>query len=105
MRTRHRLRTILVAASYLLAVGMSALRHCHHGHAASEPRPGLSAAHADDEHECPICQFLAQKPAPLALVAPVTMGQLVQDVMAVAPAGAAADVFAAWHSRAPPLQG
>jgi hypothetical protein len=102
MRIRRRLPTLLVAASYLLALSMSALPHCHHGHAEGEPRPGLCANHSGDEHECPICQFLAQKPAPVIPVAPVTVGLLVQDVTPVAPAGTASEVFTAWHSRAPP---
>ena len=94
--------TVLTAASYLLAITASALFHNHH-HGEDQPRPGVSASHWADGHECSICQFLAQKPAPAAVVAPVGLSAPVQEVVAAAPACAVRGVFAAWHSRAPPV--
>ncbi len=99
----HKL-TVLTAAGYLLAITASALFHTHNGHGEEQPRPGVSASHpADDEHDCSVCQFLAQKPAPVAFVAPATSTALVQEVAASAPACAVGGVFTAWRSRAPPV--
>ena len=71
MLVRSRKLTVLTAASYLLAVTASALFHNHDGHGDEQPRPGVSASHGADDHDCSVCQFLAQKPAPTADVAPV----------------------------------
>ena len=104
MRARNPELTVLTAASYLLVITCSALFHDHHhGHGEDQPRPGVSASHSADAHECSICQFLAQKPAPAAVVAPVGVNAPVQQVVAAAPACAVRGVFAAWHSRAPPV--
>ena len=104
MRARNPKLTVLTAASYLLVITCSALFHDHHhGHGEDQPRPGVSASHSADDHECSICQFLAQKPAPAAVVAPVGASAPVQEVVAAAPACAVRGVFAAWHSRAPPV--
>ena len=71
MLVRNRKLTILTAASYLLAVTASAMFHNHPGHGGHPSRPGVSASHSADDHDCPVCQFLAQKPAPAAAIAPV----------------------------------
>ena len=97
----HRL-TVAMTACYLLAVTASSLFHSHHTHCDEHSPPGVSASHESEDHECSVCQFLAQKPAPAADVAPETAYTLVQDVAAPSPAHAARGVFAAWHSRAPP---
>ena len=103
MWARSRRLTILTAASYLLAITASAPFHTHGSHGDEQPRPGVSASHWSDGHECPVCQFLTQKPASAANVASVGLSTLVQDAAAPAPAFAPADVFAAWNSRAPPV--
>ena len=103
MWARSRQLTILTAASYLLAVTASALFHNHGGHDDEQHRPGVSASHWADGHKCSVCQFLAQKPAPAADAAPVSLSTLVQDAVAAAPVRVAADVFTAWNSRAPPV--
>ena len=101
---RRRGFTVLTAAGYLLAISASALFHDHHQHPGEDqPRPGVSVAHSTDEHDCSICQFLAQKPAPAAEVAPVSLSTLVEDVASPAPVRTVGGVFTAWHSRAPPI--
>jgi hypothetical protein len=102
MWARNRQLTILTAASYLLAITASAPFHTHGGHDGEQRRPGVSASHDSDGHGCSVCQFLAQKPAPSADVAPVGISALVQDAVAAVSACISADVFAAWNSRAPP---
>jgi hypothetical protein len=112
--------SVLLAASYLLAVGVSALFHdhrdhgdhrdrcecCdHHAHSDELPGRGYSAADSVDGQDCPICQFLAEKPVPVVLLVAPEVGLLVQDVAAAAPPAIATDVFSAWHSRAPPALG
>ena len=76
--------TILLTANYLLAVTTSGLFHDHGDHDEDQQRPGASASHLGDGHDCPVCQFLAQKPVPVALIAPVDSGRLAQS----RPAGA-----------------
>ena len=121
--------SVLVAAGYLLAVSTASLFHhhtnrdnggcCHgqsfaRGASASDhhcesgdhsPRPNTPSAPApcpSDNSHCPVCQFLAQKPAPTAEVVPVTTGVLVQEAFSPPPARIAVVVFSAWHSRGPP---
>jgi hypothetical protein len=103
MLAHSRKLTVFTAASYLLAITGSSLLHDHSGHGEAQPRPGVSAAHSADGHDCSVCQFLAQKPAPVAPVAPATSGVLVEEVAAPAPVCVAWGVLTAWHSRAPPL--
>jgi hypothetical protein len=104
MCLRNRALTALLAASYMLAVTTSTLFHSHGDHDEDQPpRPGVSAAHPEHDHDCSVCQFLAQKPAPVVLVTPVSLGAPVQDVAVPAPACPVARVFATWHSRAPPV--
>jgi hypothetical protein len=103
MLARNRKLTVVTAASYLLAITVSGLFHSHNDRGEDQPRPGVSASHHADGHDCPVCQFLAQKPAPAADVAPVGVGALSQQVTAPAPACALGDVFTAWQSRAPPV--
>jgi hypothetical protein len=99
---RSRKLSILTAASYLLVITGSALFHNHYGHGEEASRPGVSAADAADDHDCSVCQFLAQKPAPAVQVAPEIASALVQDVAAPAPWCPPRAAFAAWQSRAPP---
>jgi hypothetical protein len=103
MLVQSRKLKVFTAASYLLAITASALFHNHHGHGEGQPQPGVSTAHSSDEHDCSVCQFLAQKLAPVACVAPVGVSALVQEVAAPAAASAVRVIFAAWHSRAPPV--
>jgi hypothetical protein len=102
MWVRSRKLSVFTAASYLLVISLSALFHDHHGHNKGPSRPGVSAAHAADDHDCSVCQFLAQKPAPAAEIAPEIASALVQDIAAPAPLCLVRGVFAAWQSRAPP---
>lgn len=103
MLAKNRTLTVLITASYLLAITASALFHNHHGHGKEDPRPGASAAHATEDHDCSVCQFLAQKPAPAANVTPESASTLVQEVAAPAPVCPVRGVFTAWYSRAPPV--
>jgi hypothetical protein len=105
MRARSPRLAALTTVIYLMAVCGSALFHEHHdrpGSGEDPARQGVSASCSDDDHECSICQFLAQKPAPAAVIAPVDLSSLVQDVAAPTAVRAAPAVFTAWHSRAPP---
>jgi hypothetical protein len=105
MRTRQRTIAVVAVVSYLLAITVSPLFHHHGDHHesdAGQPPPGVSASHSDDDHDCAVCQFLAQKPAPAADVAPIGLSTLVQEVAAGEPVCTFPGVFAAWHSRAPP---
>ena len=102
MFVQSRKLTVLTAASYLLAVTVSALFHEHKSCGRERPRPGVSAARGEPDHDCSVCQFLAQKPAPAADVAPVGPSLPSQEVSAASPVCAACGVFSAWHSRAPP---
>jgi hypothetical protein len=103
MLAQNRKLTVFLATSYLLAVTTCALFHNHHEHDGEQSRPGVSAAHASEDDDCSVCQFLAQKPAPVAVVAPVGVSTMVQDVAAPSPARVVRIVFTAWQSRAPPL--
>ena len=102
MLLRNRIRTVLIAACYLLAVSASALFHHHDGDHDESHRPGFAASHCESSDECSVCQFLAQKPAPMAEVTPVGSGTLVQELAASSPESAECGVFSAWQSRAPP---
>lgn len=103
MLLRNRILTVWTATSYLLAITASALFHEHHDHRDEQPRPGVSASHASDEHDCSVCQFLAQKPAPTSDITPKGVSALVQTVSLPAPPRVACDAFTAWQSRAPPV--
>ena len=96
MQARSPKLTVLLAAGYLLTITASALYHDHH-HGKNQLRPGVCASHSA------ICQFLAQKPAPAAIVTPVGLIAPVHEVVAAGPACAVRGVFAAWYSRAPPI--
>ena len=102
MLIRSRNLTVFMAASYLLAITGSALFHDHKGCGSGPSRPGVAAAHGVADHDCAVCQFLAQKPAPAANVAPVGPSTWAQEVPAASPVCAVSGVFSAWHSRAPP---
>ncbi len=118
--TKKRWFSPLVAAGYLFVIAAAPLFHnhadhdggCGHAFAATEndsascPHDGdsshRSAPHPSDCNHCPVCQFLAQTPAPVAEVAIEGDGLLVQELASPAPACAAVGVFSAWQSRAPP---
>jgi hypothetical protein len=102
MLVRSRKLTVFTAASYLLAISASALFHEHKCCGDVQPRPGVSAAHGGEDHDCSVCQFLAQKPAPAADVAPVGPTLRAQELPAASPVCGVSGVFSAWHSRAPP---
>ena len=74
MLIRSRKLTVFMAASYLLAITASALFHEHKGCGGGQSCPGVAAAHGCADHDCAVCQFLAQKPAPVVAVAPVGPG-------------------------------
>jgi hypothetical protein len=59
-------------------------------------------AHSSEGESCPVCQFLANKPAPAAEITPVASGELVESVALAALPSPAAAFFSAWQSRAPP---
>jgi hypothetical protein len=103
MLLRNRLLTVCTAASYLLVVTASALFHEHHDHHDEQPRPGVSASQASDDHDCSVCQFLAQKPAPTSDITPEGISTLVQSVSSSGLPCVACDTFTAWQSRAPPV--
>jgi hypothetical protein len=118
MGMKNRWVSLLVAAGYLLAVSAASLFHhhadqdgggcCHaqsSAHGAPDdhsPRPSAPSPCPSDNSHCSVCQFLAQKPAPTAEVAPVTAGVLVQEAFLPPPAHVTAGVFSAWRSRGPP---
>ena len=126
---RNRWISSLMAAGYVLAVTMAPLFHnhaaqdndgcchgrsltheasadCRHGESAKDsPRPHSPSDPAQcpsDAGHCPVCQFLGQKPVPVAEAAPDVSGTLVQEVSSLAPASIVVGAFSAWHSRAPP---
>ena len=99
---RSRKLSILTAASYLLVITGSALFHNHHGHGEEASRPGVSAADAADDHDCSVCQFLAQKPAPAVQVAPEIATRWCKTWLRPRHGARVRAAFAAWQSRAPP---
>jgi Protein of unknown function (DUF2946) len=103
MLSRNRILTVFLATSYLLAVSASALFHDHGEHGEDQARPGVSSSHPGDDQDCSVCQFLAQKPAPLADAAPSDFSALVQRVAPSAPECIVGGLFSAWQSRAPPV--
>jgi hypothetical protein len=103
MWMRSRKLTVITAASYLLVVSAAALFHDHDDHDHGLQKSDAAAAKLTDGHDCSVCQFLAQTPAPAAEVAPVRVSTLAQDVIVAAPACVARGVFTAWQSRAPPV--
>lgn len=102
MKLRSRTLSVFTVASYLLAITASALFHEHRSGGEQQLFPSVFAAHGEGDHDCSVCQFLAQKPAPAADVAPVGAGVWVQELPAASPVSAVSGAFSAWHSRAPP---
>ncbi|MEN6407764.1 MAG: DUF2946 family protein [Thermoguttaceae bacterium] len=103
--SQNRLGSLVLAVGYLLTVTVSGSFHDHHhghGDPSDSSRPGVSALHGDQHGECSVCQFLAQKPAPVAVVAVADVGQLVQTVVSSSLSRVSTGVFSAWQSRAPP---
>jgi hypothetical protein len=129
MRAKNRVLSVLTTTGYVLVITLSALFHdhtghyggccgksgesptvvgdetgtCHHGtHDESRHAPVSLKRCPTDDTKCPVCQFLAQKPAPVDPIASVTSAERVEEVVGIAPACSSAGVFTAWHSRAPP---
>jgi hypothetical protein len=103
MLLRSRLLSVSTTATYLLAITASALFHEHPGHADQQPQSGVCASHATDDHDCSVCQFLAQKPAPASDITPEGVSRLVQSVSSPALPCVVCKTFSAWQSRAPPV--
>jgi len=126
MSHKNRRLSVLMAAGYMLVVTFSAFFHHHAGYgdagccgscglsssdldgASGAPHDGCHGSkapvpHFADDKDCPVCQFLAQKPAPICIIAPVVSSTLVEKVATVAPASPVEGIFSAWHSRAPPV--
>jgi len=57
---------------------------------------------ADDDSDCIVCRFLAQKPTPIHVVTILACSQSVAAVPAPAPIGPVAPLARTLHSRAPP---
>ena len=129
MRMRNRRPTVLVAAGYAFVATAAGLFHNHvrqkdvgcgsHNRSCAIARDGSSSCRHDTHHDghrgpsdpiqcpaddsnCLVCQFLAQKPAPVAEVAPVASFLLLHAVAVIGSSRSISGVFAAWHSRAPP---
>jgi hypothetical protein len=113
--TRNRGLSSLVAASYLLVVTTASLFHnhgpegvgCHscaamHSESNHDSSDGHGSAPCCPDDHCPVCQFLAQKPAPAAEVAVVGHAEPVQQVVVAEPVCPVVAEFSAWRSRAPP---
>jgi Protein of unknown function (DUF2946) len=126
---RNRWLSMVVAVGYGLTITTAALfhnhtlqqgeRYCqrhllaraastdsHHGNsrddAGPQNAPKSPARCPSDSSHCPVCHFLAHKPAPAAEATVVVSGRLVQQVPAPAPTRIVASVFSAWQSRGPP---
>jgi len=104
MLARNRTVSVLTTVSYVLTITASALFHNHGGNDGhSDGGGGVCRASAgSDCGACPVCQFLAQKPASAEEVPPPTFETMVEEVVASAPARVVGAVFTAWWSRAPP---
>lgn len=126
MLTRNRCLSVLIAASYTLAVTSAALFH-HHGDGCGRHEGRTSAvaeghecgdkthAHGDglpaskvppsssDDRDCSVCQFLAQKTVPASDVAEVASAALEQEFSLPRLMRFVSHSVAAWHSRAPPV--
>lgn len=129
MRTRKRELAVLVASGYVFVAIAAGLFHNHvrhegsgcegHQSARTTACNGSSACGHDahdhghhdstaplhcpaDDSDCLVCQFLAQKPAPVADIAPVAPSRLLYEVAIAEPSRSIGGVFSAWHSRAPP---
>jgi hypothetical protein len=103
MGDRGRNLTILSLAGYLLAVTTSAFFHAHGAEADEHASAGFWASHESDSHGCRVCEFEAQKPAPVTPVTPAVTATLVAEVPPSNPPAALLAVFSAWQSRAPPI--
>jgi len=125
---RHNPIRLLLLGYYVLAVTASPWFHSH-GHSLAEPRcaasvcehvgflagcdegpkhpadaphsPPLSPSHGDQN--CPVCEFLIQKPVPLAASDAVQYAAPVQELVLGEPVAAVAPIPPTWHVRAPPV--
>jgi hypothetical protein len=125
---KSRFLAVLTTACYMAAVTVSAFFHQHAalpgsgdeccgvhvdsfvcGHDSQQsPIKHPSASPACDRHstataDCPVCQFLSHKPAPISDVPTAHVTALVEKVALASPVCVSRCVFTAWHSRAPPL--
>jgi hypothetical protein len=130
MSLKNRKLSVLMAVGYMLAVTFATFVHHHPGSGSAgccgscglsssdrhelsgsphdNPRDGCPDSKAPvprsaDDKDCPVCQFLAQKPAPICIIAPVVSSTLVEKVATVDPTSPVEGIFSAWHSRAPPV--
>ena len=122
MLAKNRTFSVLTSFGYVLTITVSALFHNHSGnegghcgcHAGASTKSlacdcdahgegrSYPVAPADGSTDCPVCQFLAQKPAPAAELPPPRLESMVEEAVAPVPARVARGVFTAWRSRAPP---
>gem|GEM_PF-3160337 len=125
MLARNRTFSVLTSFGYVLTITVAATFHnhggnegghfgCHAGactkslacdcdvHDEDRSCPVAPADGSTDDGDCSVCQFLAQKPAPVEDVPPPSIESMVEEAVAPAPARVAGSVFSAWRSRAPP---
>ena len=126
MLARNRYLSAWIAASYVLTVAASALFHDHGCGSSAEGCEALASAEGhdsctgdgdhkshsssptapscpDNDHNCPVCQYLAQQTIAADDTPQVTFAAMVQELEAVAPVFSAGRTPSAWHSRAPPV--
>ncbi|MBN1395570.1 MAG: hypothetical protein JW959_11145 [Pirellulales bacterium] len=120
MLAKNRIFIALVSFGYLLTITVSALFHTHGdgGNARACRGESCAASHSTDcgvpgeerprpkspgdcEH-CPVCQFLAQQPAPPAELPPPEIEAAVDEIVESAPVAAFLGATTAWWSRGPP---
>ena len=125
MLARNRTFSVLTSFGYVLTITVSVLFHNHGGnkggycgrhseactkslvydcnvHDEDRSCPVAPDHRSTDCGDCPVCQFLAQKPAPAENVPPPTLESMVEEAVAPAPARVTSGVFSAWRSRALP---
>jgi len=100
---KNRFFAVLTTACYTAAVTVSVFFH-HHAAPLGAGGGGCCDAHAAADHDadCPVCQFLSHKPAPVNDVPTTHVTTLFEKVATAAPVHVSGGVFAAWQSRAPP---
>lgn len=122
MPSRRTVITVSLLVVYSLAVTAGAVFHthrivrgdrpgcdcaCHHAHGAhhdgsGEPSGNRIPSDRGSSDSCPVCQFLAQKPAPAERVEEVTSAPLVEPVDSPSPKRYASGAPPIHRCRAPP---